>query len=67
MDEVWAHSSTAELSSYTRPVLGSNPSAPTWAISSMVERVVDIDEVAGPIPALPTTSPRLRSAKHNYE
>src|SRR3989344_3424378 len=43
-----------EVGRGTRPVLGSNPSAPTkWAISSMVECVVEIDEVAGPIPALP--------------
>ena len=44
-----------EPSSYTRLVLGSNPSAPTkggWR--SWLARIVDIDEVIGSNPIPPT-------------
>ena len=56
-----ARSSTAELSSYTRPVLGSNPSARTeGAHSLVVKRYFDIVKTEGSIPSAPTT-------EHNYE
>ena len=43
----------AEHSAYIRTVGGSNPPGPIGQLVQWLERVVDIDEVAGPIPALP--------------
>ena len=45
----------AEQGAYISKVAGSSPAGRTqWAYSSLVERVVDIDEVVGSIPTRPT-------------
>lgn len=42
-----------EHSPYTRAAGGSNPPIPIGQLVQWLERVVDIDEVGGPIPPLP--------------
>ncbi len=44
----------AEQGPYKTEVVGPNPTARTRAVSSMVERLVDVEDVVGPNPAPPT-------------